>query len=210
MIKYNHIRSLLWHLRVPLFRTIYIFVGMATTNDKEKLIFYSTCSEHFAQNLIKHFVVNSLIFSILEIRLNLCLSSLIWTQHKIADGGDRNRAVTFIFNPRQLFLAICTFWTKEGRTRYKMERVVVNVKHRSSRFLPGSSKYYKCRGALPADWKSNVDFWIPSLCPSFAHWDIPCETPSDDWDMCSACPLIGQLVATLVSDWLMITGAGMR
>ena len=192
MMKHNHIRSLLWHLRVPLFRTIYIFVGMATTNDKEKLIFYSTCSEHFAQNLIKHFVVNSLIFSILEIRLNLCLSSLIWTQHKIADGGDRNRAVTFIFNPRQLFLAICTFWTKEGRTRYKMERVVVNVKHRSSRFLPGSSEYYKCRAALPAHGRV---MWISGspLCVLVLHIETSRVRHLQTTETCA------QLVLTLAS-----------
>lgn len=39
--------------------------GMATTNDKEKLVFYLKCWKHFAEILIKHLAVNCLISSIL-------------------------------------------------------------------------------------------------------------------------------------------------
>ena len=62
-------KTQLWYQVIALYTfvvTVFEYFGdMATTNDKEKLVFYLKCLKHFAELLIKHLAVNCPISSIL-------------------------------------------------------------------------------------------------------------------------------------------------
>ena len=68
MIKHKLYQVIALYTFVVIFSEYFALVtynGMATTNDKEKLVFYLKCSKYFAELLIKHLAVNCLISSIL-------------------------------------------------------------------------------------------------------------------------------------------------